>query len=151
MTPKKTFLHKWERQKLSTCKFPLAFLDGIILAWKNPESLAWTTGKIKSKEGKQRNRRRKISNRGRNSTPEQERSKWDWKDKRHAQRNGGYPEESCDPTKIHIFNAVFSSVTKQGRRWWESSKHFSIQLKDHWHRKSIAVNTERLYKLLHQS
>lgn len=27
---------------------------------------------------------------------------------------------------------------------------FSIQLKDHWYRKSIVVNTERVYKLLRQ-
>lgn len=57
------------RWKLSTCKFPLALLDGTILAWNNPELFAWTGANIRSKEGKQRG---KISSRGRNSTPKQQ-------------------------------------------------------------------------------
>lgn len=100
------------RRKFSICKFPLALLDGTIVAWNNPELFAWTGANIKSKEGKQRNKS-KISSRGRNPTPKQQLGKWDWKDKRHTERNRVYPEESYDPTKIHIYSAVFISVTKQ--------------------------------------
>lgn len=100
------------RRKFSTCKFPLAFLGGTIVAWNNPELFAWTGANIKSKEGKQRNKS-KISSRGRNPTPKQQLGKWDWKDKRHTERNRVYPEESYDSTRIHVYSAVFISVTKQ--------------------------------------
>lgn len=113
---KGTFLYKWERQKLSARKFLLAFLDGKILAWKNPESLAWTSGKIKSKEGKQRNKRRKISNRLRNSTPKQQLSLSDWKDKRHAQRilkNLMIPQRS---TSLMLYSFLSLSMEKGGEK-----------------------------------
>lgn len=114
------------RQKFSTCKFPLAFPDGTIVAWNNPELFAWTGANIKSKEGKQRNKS-KISSRGRNSTPKQQLGKWDWKDKRHTERNRVYPVESYDSTKIHVYSAVFISVTKQ-----EGGEKAAITLLFNW-------------------
>lgn len=45
-----------------------------------------------------------------NSTPKQEISDTE---KRHAQRNREYPEESSDSTEIHNFSDIFSLVFKQ--------------------------------------
>lgn len=60
------------KEKTQTSKVLLTSFDGLIPAWKNPDLLAWMRAKVKSKEGKPRNKRKTISNRGNNSVTKRE-------------------------------------------------------------------------------
>lgn len=60
------------KEKTQTSKILLTSFDGLIPAWKNPDLLAWMRAKVKSKEGKPRNKRKTISNRGNNSVTKRE-------------------------------------------------------------------------------